>query len=216
MLEQLLSENLKSSVDRVITLRQLPQEDSAEDIKKIYKHDILPILLKLRYQNRQEKDSTEQQCKKFQELYEKLFKMREAYDSLYFMTSCLNADADDMKQNVSSSKTLDKVSPDSNGLSQESKSSGLGSELEESLFDVKNVENYDHETRMNMLAEEETKRKELEVRLAELNEQYKKVESVYYQGADKLNRVKPYIKQLLDKSVMEDEVDESTVMVDTS
>lgn len=158
-LSQLISQDLKSNIDRIIALKQ-SSPDSTEEIKKIYLHDILPILIQLRYQNRLEKDSLDKNVKKIQEFNARLFEIKEIYDGLSFMTSCLAAD--------------------------------LGNS-----GDVQELSSEDHLLRLNKLDEEEAERKNLQLKLAELNESYKKIEALSYHGADKLNRVKPYIEQLL-------------------
>lgn len=60
------------------------------------------------------------------------------------------------------------------------------------------VRKLDHISRMRYLDEEEERRKDLQRKLTQLNNEMKDLEKLYLQSADEFKEVKPYVKQLLD------------------
>lgn len=211
MLSQLIGDTLKPGVEKILALKQNSEEDSSERVQEIYRNEILPTLLQLRLQNRIEKDLLEERSKKVKELNHKLIDLQESCDSISFLTSCLNADVEQMKLGVTS-KVITRPSiagllnPQTNGLS----STGTTQSSDESaymdaddavdVFDIKVVEKFDHDMRMRLLDEEELRRKDLQERLKESSKETKAIEATCSQGAIKLDQVKPYIKQLLEKA----------------
>lgn len=136
---------------------------------EIFHNEIAPILISLRKENRDEKNRVEEKNKKIKELYRKLLTIQDACDCIEFEVDCLRCDVATIRNSI------DSDSADKNGS------------------------DIDHETRMRLLDEEEIKRKELQRKLAALNDETKDIEIACSRKADQLNQVKPYIKILLDK-----------------
>lgn len=186
MLFDLIGTDLKSGYDKIVALKKTPGY-SQEELQEVYKTDILPYLLQLRHQNRKEKDELEEKSSKIKELYEQLRDLQQMCDSLSFMASCLESQAailDGEPANKSTTTHIVDIK-DSNTTNDS--------------FDLNAVSKLDHETRMQLLDEEEKKRKELQTKLIEINAETKIFELTCSQTTSHLNEVKPHIKLLLEK-----------------
>lgn len=161
---------------------------SSKDLKSIYKQSILPHLLQIRRQNRQEKNDLESKFNRAKELNQKLIYLQELCDSLSYKASCLKSEVSGVKEQAISNEIIPMDTDSTNN-----------NEMMSLRFDVNAVAQLDHESRMRRLDEEEAKRKELIEKLRKLDEDTKIIETSCSLSDNKLHQVKPYIKQLLDK-----------------
>lgn len=144
-----------------------------------YREELLPVMLQLRKRNRIEKNKLELNHNKVRDLNKKLINLQHECECLDFEASCLSSEIEGVKPPT---KT-----PLVNGFGNH--------------FDVDIVSQLDHQTRIQKLEEEETKRKKLIDQLSQLEEETKSIEIACSNNANKVNNVKPYIKQLLEKTI---------------
>lgn len=184
-------ERLKSGCDKVFVLKQTTGATS-EDVIGLYRTELLPDLLKLRAQNRLEKDQLEEKCENVKKLFDEFNDLQEICDSFSFMVSSIKSD-------VVSQRKQDEVASNSpvkrltNGISTPSKESA------DDIFDLDSVIKLDHETRMRMLDEEERRRRDLQEQLSQSNADIKAYEISCTQSTSQMNEVKPHIKLFIDK-----------------
>lgn len=174
--------------ETLIFLKSQIEQVSPENLKCMYRKSILPHLLQIRRQNRQEKNNLESKFEKAKELNQKLINLQEACDCLSYKASCLKFEVSSVKEQAKSSEIIAMDTDSANN-----------DELMNYRFDVNAVAQLDHESRMRQLDEEETKRKELLERLKKIEDETKTIENACSQSENKLNQVKPPIRQLLEK-----------------
>lgn len=162
------------------------------DREREYETKILPHLCQLRKLNRLSKESGAYNNKRVEELNNRLVYMSEQCDNITFEGQCLNHEVVSAKHRLSPSKHR----PDSQG-DIEMRSETNGNDM--SFFDFEKVGQLDHQTRLQVLDNEETKRKGLQAKLEEVKSEATEIELVCQASEAQLNRIKPYIKQLLDK-----------------
>lgn len=174
---------LNSQIDQLFALKQTP--NSSDNLKSMYRKSILPHLLQIRRQNRQEKNDLESKYEKAKKLNQKLYDLQESCECLAFQASCLKSEVSSVREKFSSDEVIAMDIESTNEINYR--------------FDVNAVAKLDHETRMRRLDEEEARRKELMEKLKKLDEDTKTIEVVCTQSEHQLNQVKPSIRQLLDK-----------------
>lgn len=161
---------IKTKVDEVVKLKQIP--GNMEQIKELYKTELIPHMLTLRRLNRIEKNNMESNNKRVKELNQKLVSLHQECDCLTFEASCLGFEVSSVRPTKNTIE--DGIEPEMNGKP-------------------------DHSTRMKLLEEEEIRRKELKDVLARLVEETKEIESLCSSSTTQIDQVKPYIRQLLEK-----------------
>lgn len=172
--------SLKTQIESLVALR-LTQPIETEKLVNIYRTQLTPNLLMLRSKQRSEMEQLESCSEKLKELNRELLNLQEQCDCVIYEGSCLGSEVEGVKQEACKSKS---ESPMKNGCDS---------------FDPEAIGELDHETRMRLLDEEETKRKTLLDKKNELDEETTKIAQLNAECASQLNEVKPYIKQLLDK-----------------
>lgn len=159
-----------------------------------YEQKILPHLCELRNLNRSSKEMGEIKNKKIDDLDRRLVQLQEQCDNITFEVQCLSHEVVSAKNRLSPSK------PRLDGQGQGDVDMQIVSNGNDmSFFDVEKVGQMDHLARLNILASEETKRKALQNKLEEVKTETNEIDLVCQASEAQLNRIKPYIKQLLDK-----------------
>jgi hypothetical protein len=178
-------QKLKSELDEF-------SKNHATDKEAEYEKKILPYLCQLRKLNRLSKETDEIKNRKIDELNSKLLKLKEQCDNATFEGQCLNHEVVGAKNKLSPSKSR----LDSQG-DVEMRLESNGNDM--SFFDIERVGQMDHQARLEVLENEEKRRKALQDKLAEVKTETTEIEIVCQASEAQLNRIKPYIKQLLDK-----------------
>lgn len=187
--------NLKCHVNQVIALKKSGENN--EQIHQIYKNDMLPHLLLLRHLYRTRKDSLEEQVGRVKDLNQQLVSLSLACDSTLFEADCLNYEVVSNKDKLS---PIRKNRTDKDGdveMIDEVENSKLRNGTS-SYFDADEVGQLDHDTRTKLLNEEETKRKDLQEKLAKLSKVTENIEIICNESASQFNAIKPHMKQLVD------------------
>lgn len=178
--EQSLAAVLVQLRTQIESLAALPTEQiQKEQLIDTYRAELTPYLLELRKKQRLEMDSLEARHDKLRLLNKELVNLQEKCDCVIYEASCLGSEEEEVKP-----KACGSDSPVKNGYDS---------------FQPEAIEKLDHETRMRLLDEEETRRKNLVDKMNQLNDETNKIALLNADCASQINEVKPYVKQLLDK-----------------
>lgn len=172
---------LKTYTDELFGLIRDPTQT---DTIPFFRQYLIPILLKLRHHNREEKAELDKRGRKVKEIYSELSSLDESCASLEFEVACLatevNLDIKDVKRYGPSIE-----SPTTNGI------------IADNRFDVNIVSKKDHQTRMRMLEEEKQLRLELQHKLTKLHDEINNIEDTSIKSAQNMDYMKPHIQELL-------------------
>lgn len=191
-------QTLRTHIDLVEGIRE-----DREATLKLYKTEILPRVLLLRQLNRNSKDKLEEKHERVKELNRRLHIPYETCNNLIFEVSYLKYEVDVAKEKLSTKNEQ----VDSEGDVQMENEPMVENKID--FFDAEKVGMFDHQTRVKMLEEEETKRKALCEKLSHLKEETDNIELICSQTEEQLDQIKPFIKQLVDRVKLMEPPDES-------
>lgn len=187
--------NLKCHVNRVMSLKK--SSENQEQIQQIYRNDMLPYILLLRHLYRSSKDSLEEQVERVKKLNQQLVSLSLACDSILFEADFLNYEVMSNKDKLTHPKKH-RIDKDGDVEMLDEVATSKLKNGTSSYFDADEVGRLDHETRTKLLNEEETKRKDLQEKLAQLSKVTENIEVICNESASQFSAIKPYMKQLVD------------------
>lgn len=136
--------------------------------QNLYKENVVESLLCLRRNNRLDKDNLEASYAKIRDMNCKLIGLQQEYDCLEYESACLQSEIDQVRKDSSSNPVIEKIYKE------------------------------EHANRMQLLDEEEQKRKDLTDVLRQVESETENVGIVCKQGASRLKQVKPHVAHMLD------------------
>lgn len=194
---------IKSEIDSLKEVAVVSSETEREQILSKYQTNVLPHLLQLRRLNRTSKDKLETKHDKVRELNRKLDNLHDYWENIVFEASCLNSDVEQAKKRLSPTKAprVNPTPPNGGMVSriEHRMSNGHSGDHQSIEFDAEQVALLDHQKRLSLLDEEEQKRKALQDRLADVSKETSEIEVLCHASETELNRIKPFIRQLVDK-----------------
>lgn len=181
--------NLRSELDE-FSRNHATSDGDNEKSKAEYQTNIIPKLLQLRKLNRISKERIEEKSDRINQFNRMLVNLREQCDNITFEASCLKHEVSCAKKRLSPTKSRDNGD---NHMKLELNGSDTA------VFDIDEVGLMSHAERLQIIDQEEAKRRGLQERLAEATAETDEISLVCEDSSAQLNRLKPYIKQLLDK-----------------
>ena len=195
----MLDETTKPTLELISVLEQIKLElesineirNEREKVLEAYKTRLLPNLLNLRRLNRISKDKLESRNDEIRLINQKLVSLGDYCENLTFEASCVNYEVSNAKQRLSPRKqaTVD-------GQGDVKMFEGAS---KEDSFDPDVIDELGHEERTKMLEAEGISRKQLCDKLNSLVSEADEIEHLCQQSEQEINRVKPFIKQLVEK-----------------
>lgn len=159
-----------------------------------YHSNVLPHLLQLRRLNRMSKDKLELKHEKVRQLNRELVNLHDRCENITYEALCLNHEVSVAKKRLSPTKS--RIVETKGDAISKMETNG---HTDTDFFDAEKVAALDHKTRLEKLDEEEKRRKDLEDKLSRVTTETNEMDSLSKSTETQLNRIKPYIKQLVDR-----------------
>lgn len=164
-----------------------------DEVLSTYKTKLLPKFLRIRQLNRISKDKLEARYDEIRQINQRLASLSNHWENLTFEASCLNHEVNSSKERLSPQKSGN-VTQDNMEVMDDGKAID-----KDDTFEPDQVGKLSHIERTKVLEAEVAKRKQLCEKLDEVLAETNEIEQVCQASEQQINRVKPYIKQLLDK-----------------
>jgi len=185
-------ESIKSSLEFVNDNRS-----EREKVIETYRSTILPNLLKIRLLNRISKDKLEEKYHQIRIVEQQLVNLHNTWENLTFEAAYLRHQVTSAKERLSPRKQSSAF-PKAD-IHKVNDSDAELPDPKDDYFDPDIVSKLDHEQRTKVLELEESKRRQLCDRLSEMTSETNEIDLLCQASEQEISRVKPYIKQLLDK-----------------